>query len=80
MESQIAVFLSLWFFFPTNLVSFSMVVLSHSVCIITCWHVSLLHQRGEHKDFDSEKAGLMKSHANALPLLSNSNQGTNTQW
>lgn len=67
-------------FFATNLVSFSMVVLSHSVCIITCWHASLLHQRGEHKGFDSEKAGLMKSHANALPLLSNSNQGTNTQW
>lgn len=80
MESHIAVFLSLCFFFPTSLVSFSVVALSHSVCIIICLHVSLLHQRGEHKDFDREKAGLMKSHANVLPLLSNSNQGTNTQW
>lgn len=79
MESHIAVFLSLCFF-STNLVSFSVVALSHSACVIICRHASILHQRGEHKGFDNEKAGLMKSHANVLPLLSSSNQGTNTQW
>lgn len=71
---------TVFFFFSTNRVSFSVATLSHSVCIIICRHASFLHQRGEHKDFDSEKAGLMKSHANVLPLLSNSNQGTNAQW